>query len=105
MDFDLARLYEVETRVLKQAVKRNIERFEGDDFMFELTDDEYDRLKEFLRSQIVTLEIDGRGKYPKYPPFAFTEKASRQLIYAIGELSVKPAQPPRRPIGYKTGNR
>ena len=40
LDFDLAELYQVETRVLKQAVRRNIERFEGDDFMFELSEDE-----------------------------------------------------------------
>lgn len=73
LDFDLASLYQVETRVLKQAVRRNIERFEGDDFMFELSTKEYDSLKASLRSQTVMLEIDGRGKHPKYPPFAFTE--------------------------------
>ena len=73
LDFDLAALYQVETRVLKQAVRRNLDRFEGDDFMFELSPKEYDSLKDSLRSQTVMLEIDGRGKYPKYPPFAFTE--------------------------------
>jgi len=73
LDFDLAEIYEVETRTLKQAVRRNIERF-PDDFMFELTELEYNLLKDRLRSQIVTLEIgDGRGKYPKFAPFAFTE--------------------------------
>ena len=41
LDFDLAALYQVETRVLKQAVRRNIERFEGEDFMFTLSDVEY----------------------------------------------------------------
>ena len=41
LDFDLAALYQVETRVLKQAVRRNIERFEGEDFMFTLSDIEY----------------------------------------------------------------
>ena len=65
LDFDLAALYQVETRVLKQAVRRNIERFEGEDFMFTLSDVEYNSLKDKLRSQIVTLEIDGRGKFPK----------------------------------------
>ena len=69
LDSDLAALYQVETKALKQAVKRNIERF-PEDFMFELTKEEV----ECLRSQIVTLEIDGRGKYPKYSPFAFTEE-------------------------------
>lgn len=66
LDFDLALLYEIETRVLKQAVRRNIARF-PDDFMFELTEEE---LKS-LRSQFVTLE-KGRGKHTKYLPFAFT---------------------------------
>ena len=48
LDMDLAIIYEVETRVLKQAVRRNIDRF-PDDFMFELTKEEWDS----LRSQIV----------------------------------------------------
>ena len=52
LDRDLAEMYGVETRVLNQAVKRNIERFEGEDFMFQLTKKEADRC---LRSQIVTL--------------------------------------------------
>ena len=73
LDFDLAELYQVETKRLKEAVRRNIERFEGEDFMFELSESEYNALKDRLRSQIASLEIDGRGKYPKYPPFAFTE--------------------------------
>lgn len=79
LDFDLAALYQVETRTLKQAVRRNIKRFEGDDFMFELSNDEYNALKSRLRSQIVILEIDGRGKFPKYPPFAFTETGVAML--------------------------
>lgn len=72
LDFDLAEMYLVETKALKQAVRRNIERFPSD-FMFELSVDEYNSLRDSIRSQIVTLEIDGRGKYPKYHPFAFTE--------------------------------
>lgn len=79
LDFDLSELYQVETRALKQAVRRNIERFEGDDFMFELSENEYNALKDRLRSQIVTLETDGRGKYPKYAPFAFTEMGVAML--------------------------
>ena len=79
LDFDLAELYQVETRVLKQAVRRNMERFEGDDFMFELSETEYTSLKEFLRSQNVMLETDGRGRFPKYPPFAFTEEGVAML--------------------------
>ena len=62
LDFDLAELYEVETRVLNQAVKRNIERF-PEDFMFQLTRDEYT----VLRSQIVTLE-KGRANSPNTTP-------------------------------------
>ena len=69
LDFDLAERYGIETKRLKDAVRRNIERFEGDDFMFEITRDEYNS----LRSQIATLEIGGRGKHSKYQPFAFTE--------------------------------
>lgn len=49
LDFDLAKLYETETKILKQAVRRNLNRF-PDDFMFEVTADELEN----LRSQIVT---------------------------------------------------
>ena len=54
LDRDLASLYEVETRVLKQAVRRNIERF-PEDFMFELTKEEFEN----LRSQFVTSSWGG----------------------------------------------
>ena len=70
LDRDLAALYGVETKVLNQAVKRNIKRFEGDDFMFRLTNDERDFVR--LRSQIVTIN-NGRGQHSKYLPYAFTE--------------------------------
>ena len=53
LDFDLANLYQVETKRLKESVRRNIERFEGDDFMFELSDNEYNALKDRIRSQNV----------------------------------------------------
>ena len=79
LDFDLAELYQVETKRLKAAVRRNIERFEGEDFMFELSDNEYNTLKDRIRSQIASFDIDGRGKYPKYPPFAFTEMGVAML--------------------------
>jgi signal transduction histidine kinase len=70
LDFDLAELYGVETRVLKQAVRRNFERFEGDDFMFELTESESNRLDNSLRSQfVISNERGGR----RYSSFAFTE--------------------------------
>lgn len=74
LDFDLAALYGVETRVLKQAVRRNITRFPPD-FMFELTRAEYN----FLRSQIVTLKAPGTGTHSKYTPFAFTEQGVSML--------------------------
>ena len=71
LDADLATMYNIETRTLKQAVRRNIERF-PEDFMFELTKQEYDS----LRSQIVTLK---RGEHSKYLPFAFTEQGVAML--------------------------
>lgn len=74
LDFDLAEMYETETRTLKQAVRRNMDRF-PDDFMFELTRDEYNS----LRSQTVILEETGRGKYSKYLPYAFTEQGVAML--------------------------
>ena len=53
LDFDLAEMYDVSTKALKQAVRRNIDRF-PDDFMFELSESEYNSLKNSLRSQFVT---------------------------------------------------
>ena len=73
LDFDLAALYQVETRVLNQAVKRNRARF-PEDFMFQLREEEYTS----LRSQFVTLET-GRGKHKKYLPYAFTENGVYML--------------------------
>lgn len=72
LDFHLAELYQVETRALKQAVKRNIERFPGD-FMFELSKDEWSRL------------ITNCDKFPNNirhtptPPMAFTEQGVAML--------------------------
>ena len=74
LDFDLAELYEIEPKVLNQAVKRNIKRF-PDDFMFQLTMEEYNS----LRSQIVTLNDIGRGKHRKYFPYAFIEQGVAML--------------------------
>ena len=71
IDKDLAFLYGVETKVLNQAVKRNIERFPSD-FHFQLT------MEECLRSQIVTLNEE-RGKHLKYLPYAFTENGIAML--------------------------
>ncbi len=66
LDRDLAELYDVETRTLVQAIKRNKQRFPPD-FMFQLSKDEFDS----LRSQIVISK--GRGGR-RYPPYAFTEQ-------------------------------
>jgi phage regulator Rha-like protein len=73
LDFDLALLYNVENKRLKEAVRRNVNRF-PDDFMFELTKIEYDS----LRSQIASLK-NGRGQHLKYLPFAFTEQGIAML--------------------------
>ncbi|MEA1956248.1 MAG: ORF6N domain-containing protein [Campylobacterota bacterium] len=77
LDEDLAELYQVETKVFNQAVKRNIERF-PEHFRFQLTEDEYQN----LRSQIVTLKLDSennRGKHRKYLPYVFTEQGVAML--------------------------
>ena len=71
LDFDLSFLYGVETRSLKQAVKRNIDRFPGD-FMFELKEDEID----FLVSQFV---IPSKSKLGGAKPYAFTEQGVAML--------------------------
>jgi len=71
LDADLAALYGVETKVLVQAVKRNLSRF-PDDFMFQLTKEEFD----VLRSQTVTSRSWG-GR--RYPPYAFTEQGVAML--------------------------
>ena len=67
---DLAELYDVETKQLIRQVKRNIDRFEGDDFMFELSNEECNLLKITSRCQNGTLK---RGANLKYAPYAFTE--------------------------------
>jgi len=71
-DRDLAALYEVETKMLNRAVKRNIDRF-PEDFMFQLIKEEYSVL---LRYQSGTLK---RGKHSKYLPYVFTENGVAML--------------------------
>ncbi len=75
LDAHLAEMYGVETKILKRAVRRNIDRF-PEDFMFELTQEEY----ESLRSQFGTLK---RGEHVKYLPFAFTEQGVAMLSSAL----------------------
>ena len=74
LDKDLAELYEVETKALKQAVKRNMDIF-PDHFMFELTEDEFS----ILRSQFVTSSWGGQ----RYLPFVFTELGILQLANVL----------------------
>ena len=82
IDRDLSELYEVETKVLNQAVKRNSERF-PEEFMFQITDDEFNR----LRSQFVTLNQRG-GR--RYLPYAFTEQGVAMLSAVLrSETAVK----------------
>jgi hypothetical protein len=72
LDRDLAELYGVETKALKQAVRRNINRFPSD-FMFEMTQQEL----EDWRSQFVTSKEDRLGL--RYAPFCFTEQGVTML--------------------------
>ena len=128
LDSDLASLYQVETKALKQAVKRNIDRF-PEDFMFELTKEE----SEFLRLQIVTLEkktginsnlrsqiVTSSWGGSRYQNFVFTEQGVAMLssvlrsdeleestdaqfseVYkALTQILSKQGIDKRRPIGY-----
>ena len=78
LDADLAELYDVETRALVQALKRNLERF-PEDFMFQLTAAENERLQ-ILRSQSVISNAGHRGHGGRrYAPYAFTEQGVAML--------------------------
>ena len=77
LDFDLAEMYQVETKNLKRAVRRNIERF-PEDFMFELTESE----NEDLRCNFGASSWGGS----RYPPFAFSEQGGAQLSSVLNSL-------------------
>ena len=82
-DFDLAALYEVETRALNQAVKRNIKRFPKD-FMFQLTKEEFEQLKSQMAtasssSQFVMMGTLPQNRTGKYLPYVFTEQGVAML--------------------------
>lgn len=86
LDRDLAELYGVPTKVLNQAVKRNIERF-PERFMFQLSKDDIENLRSqiattnavtSIRSQIVTINKK-QGQHLKYMPYAFTEQGIAML--------------------------
>jgi hypothetical protein len=84
LDRDLAELYGVETRVLNQAVKRNIERF-PENFMFQLAKEEVDS----LRSQFVILKKD-RGGHTKYLPLVFSEQGVSMLAGVLkSEIAIQ----------------
>jgi hypothetical protein len=85
-DFDLAKIYQVETKYLKRQVRRNIERFEGDDFMFEVSPDE------ILRCQKVTSSWGGS----RYDAFAFTEIGVSMLSSVLNSKVAIQAQGRRR---------
>ena len=74
LDFDLSDLYEVENKRLKASVRRNINRF-PEDFMFQLTEIEFNS----LRTKISSLKNLGRGQHTKFSPFAFTEQGIAML--------------------------
>ena len=83
LDFDLAEMYGTETAQLKRAVRRNIERFEGDDFMFELTKEELSRCQFGILNK-------GRGSNFKYKPFAFTELGVAMLSSVLNsEIAIE----------------
>ena len=85
LDFDLAELYEVETRVLNQAIKRNIESF-PEDFMFRLTKEEWEiMLSQSITtssSQIVMMDLP-KNRTGKYLPYAFTEHGVTMLASVL----------------------
>ena len=82
LDFDLAEIYGYTVKAFNQQVKRNIERFEGEDFMFRLTDGEL----AYLRSQIVTANINPMSRSN---PYAFTEQGIYMLMTILkGDLAI-----------------
>ena len=88
LDFELAEIYGYETKNFNRQVKNNSAKFEGDDFMFQLTDEE---LEELLRCKNCTLKRgEGRGKHVKYNPYVFTEQGIYMLMTVLrGELAIK----------------
>jgi hypothetical protein len=111
LDADLAALYGVETKVLVQSIKRNIERFPAD-FMFQLSAEEFAN----LRSQTVTSSSGYGGR--RYAPYAFTEQGVamshetvsrntrnqlKQVFDTLREL-MTPPEPHKRSIGFVHSN-
>lgn len=87
LDADLAEIYGYETKAFNRQVKRNIEKFEGEDFMFQLSWNEANVLP---RCQNGTLEKIESGSNLKYLPYAFTEQGIYMLMTVLrGELATK----------------
>ncbi|MGN0426513.1 MAG: ORF6N domain-containing protein [Agathobacter sp.] len=88
LDSDLSEIYGYETKNFKRQVNNNIAKFEGDDFMFELTDEETELLS---RCKNFTLnKKGGRGANIKYNPYVFTEQGIYMLMTVLrGELAIK----------------
>ena len=81
LDFELAKMYQTETKRLKESVRRNIRRFPSD-FMFELTSDEWNE----LRTQFATSKKGGTTR----PPFAFTEQGVAMLSSVLNsEIAIE----------------
>ena len=110
LDYDLAKIYQVETKALNQAVKRNYRRFEGEEFMFQLTKGEWEIITKEgslsidtnantssftdgynLRSQIVTSRFSDKWGGNRRPPYAFSEIGVAMLssvLYCIFVLVI-----------------
>lgn len=88
LDVDLAEIYGYETKNFNRQVKNNAARFEGEDFMFQLTDEE---VVELSRCKNFTLNRgSGRGSNVKYKPHAFTEQGIYMLMTVLrGELAIR----------------
>lgn len=88
LDVDLAEIYGYETKNFNRQVKNNQLKFEGDDFMFQLTDEEVAQLS---RCKNFTLNRgSGRGKNVKYNPYVFTEQGIYMLMTVLrGDLATK----------------
>ncbi|TDD77202.1 ORF6N domain-containing protein [Flavobacterium caseinilyticum] len=85
LDSDLAKIYQVDTKVFNQAVKRNVDRF-PDYFRFQLEQDEFDAIN--LRSQFVTSSLNYGGR--RYLPYAFTEQGIAMLSAVLrSDIAVK----------------
>lgn len=85
LDSDLAKIFQVETKVFNQAVKRNVDRFPNN-FRFQLTQDEFDTIN--LRSQIVTSSLNYGGR--RYLPFVFTEQGIAMLSAVLrSDVAIK----------------